>query len=74
MLMILHNRSKSYKKGGLLYSTKNLVEFGNYILSRARKEKVSKESRDQVGHWDLANYIESGKTGNVKDKLKEAAE
>jgi len=46
----------SFKKGGLLYNTKELVKFGNYLLSKERKGRVSKISRDSVGHWDLENF------------------
>ena len=55
--MILRKKgSKTLKKGGLIYSEKDIVSFGNYLLSADRKKMVSKPSRGDVGHWDLENW------------------
>mgnify|MGYP003640589860 CR=1 FL=1 len=51
-------KAPRFKNGGLLNSDiKELVEFGNYLLSKERAELVSKTSEYQVGDWDLSNHF-----------------
>jgi len=40
------------------FQEKDLVSFGNYLLSKARMKKVSKEMREHVTHADLENWKE----------------
>ena len=41
--------------------TTDLVSFGNYVLSKERMKKVSKEMREHVTHADLENWKETQK-------------
>ncbi len=37
---------------------KELIDFGNYILSKERKKRTLKVDRDKVTHADLENWKE----------------
>ncbi len=37
---------------------KELIDFGNYLLSKERKKRTLKVDRDKVTHADLENYKE----------------
>lgn len=40
-----------------VYTEKDLVDFGNYLLSEERNETIeSEEMKSVVGDWDLANW------------------
>jgi len=74
MSLLYKNTTRQFRKGGLLYSTKDLVKFGNFLLSSERKKMVSKHVRDSVGHWDLSNYLDSDNPKDKDVKLKKASE
>ena len=38
------------------YKTKELVSFGNYLLSKRRKKRISKINRHYVTDADVANW------------------
>lgn len=40
------------------YTEKELIEFGNYILSDERKQLVSEDNRDMVHDADVANFTD----------------
>lgn len=43
--------------GNPKYTEKDLISFGNYLLSEERKETIQDEElRDVVGDWDIANW------------------
>lgn len=44
------------------FNRKDLVKFGNYLLSKEREETIiSEQCKDQVHHSDIENWIESVK-------------
>lgn len=43
-----------------IYTEKDLIDFGNYLLSEKRNETIeSKEMKSVVGDWDIANWSEN---------------
>lgn len=43
-----------------IYTEKDLVDFGNYLLSEKRNETIeSEEMKSVVGDWDIANWSEN---------------
>lgn len=43
-----------------VYTEKDLVDFGNYLLSEERNKTIeSEEMKSVVGDWDLANWSEN---------------
>jgi len=38
------------------FNKKDLVSFGNYLLSKERKERTSKENQENVTHADIENW------------------
>ena len=43
-----------------IYTEKDLVDFGNYLLSEQRNKTIeSEEMKSVVGDWDLANWSEN---------------
>ena len=43
--------------GNPKYTEKDLINFGNYLLSEKRKETIEDENlRDVVGDWDIRNW------------------
>lgn len=39
------------------YSKKDLISFGNYLLSETRSNRIkSKENLNRVGDWDIENW------------------
>lgn len=46
----------------LYFNRKDLVKFGNYLLSKEREETIiSEQCKDHVHHSDIENWIESVK-------------
>jgi hypothetical protein len=43
----------------MYFNKKDLVDFGNYLLSDERKEMVSDLNKDNVTHADIENFLES---------------
>jgi hypothetical protein len=43
----------------MYFNKKDLVDFGNYLLSDERKEMVSDLNKDTVTHADIENFLES---------------
>lgn len=41
------------------FNKKDLVAFGNYLLSEERNKKVSEENKDKVTHADVENFLHS---------------
>jgi len=41
------------------FNRKDLVKFGNYLLSKERKEKVSELNQENVTHADVENFLEA---------------
>lgn len=41
------------------YSEKEVIDFGNYLLSQEREERISEENKRRVTHADLTNWRES---------------
>lgn len=40
-----------------MYTEKDLVDFGNYLLSKKRNKTIeSEEMKSVVGDWDLRNW------------------
>lgn len=39
------------------YTEKELIQFGNYLLSDGRKKMVKKNNRNMVHHADIENFI-----------------
>ena len=43
-----------------VYTEKDLVDFGNYLLSEKRNETIeSEEMKSVVGDWDIANWSDN---------------
>lgn len=43
-----------------IYTEKDLVDFGNYLLSEKRNKTIeSEEMKSVVGDWDIANWSEN---------------
>lgn len=43
-----------------IYTEKDLVDFGNYLLSEERNKTIeSEEMKSVVGDWDIANWSEN---------------
>lgn len=40
------------------FNKKDLVKFGEYLLSDKRKESVSKLNKNKVTHADVENFLE----------------
>lgn len=38
------------------FNRKDLVSFGNYLLSEERKNQISKEGQNEVNHADVENW------------------
>lgn len=44
-----------------MYTLKDLVSFGNYLLSEERNANIaSEEAKKYVGDWDIANWKVKG--------------
>jgi hypothetical protein len=43
----------------LYFNKKDLVKFGNYLLSEKRNESVSDLNKDKVTHADVENFLET---------------
>jgi hypothetical protein len=41
------------------FNKKDLVKFGNYLLSKERNESVSDLNKDKVTHADVENFLET---------------
>ena len=41
------------------YNRKDIVNFGNYLLSEERKKKMLKEFQKEVTHADIENWKET---------------
>ena len=52
-------RCKGNKADVTTFSEKELINFGNYLLSQEREERISEENKRVVTHADLANWRDS---------------
>lgn len=51
------------------YSEKDLISFGNYLLSEERNNHIeNEEMKNVVGDWDMANW-KQGKYINIGDQF-----
>jgi hypothetical protein len=64
-MILLKQGAKKLKSGGLLYDEKQLVSFGNYLLSKERRKMVSKLTKGSVGHWDTENWKHKEKSNDA---------
>lgn len=48
------------------FNKKDIVEFGNYLLSKQRKNRTSEINQENVTHADISNWLEIKKNrGNI---------
>tara|TARA_R110001606_G_scaffold321052_2_gene467899 strand:- start:6508 stop:6885 length:378 start_codon:yes stop_codon:yes gene_type:complete len=48
------------------FNKKDIVEFGNYILSKERKNRTSEINQENITHADIENWLEIKKNrGNI---------
>ena len=43
----------------LYFNRKDLVTFGNYLLSQERMKRISKENKDKITRADIENWMQS---------------
>lgn len=43
------------------YNRKDMVSYGNYLLSEERMKRISKENQDKVTQADIDNWVEQWK-------------
>lgn len=53
----------------IYFNKKDLVEFGNYLLSEKRNESISnEENKNKVHNEDIENFLEQKRNGKFKDR------